>query len=85
MFESYVVKCNLIELQICKVKVMEIVRKQKCLGFGGTGDVVTFHFSDKGQAMLTFLELETFLTNVSVSTTPIFIDKTKLKGVFSYD
>lgn len=85
MINSYIVTCNLIEILNCRIKVMEIVRSGKCVGFSGTGDTVTFHFPTRGGAMMAFLELETFLDNVSVATSPLTIDKTKLKGVFKYD
>lgn len=85
MVKSYVVKCNLIEIQHCKDKVMNIVRKQKCLGFGGEGELVTFHFADSGSAMMVFLELEAFLDCVSVSAYPVLLTEEKLKGVFKYD
>lgn len=85
MVKSYVVKVNLIEIQHCMVKVMDIVRAGRCVGFSGTGDIVTFHFPTKGCAMIVFLELETFLGNVSVSASPMNINKNNLKGIFKYD
>jgi hypothetical protein len=85
MVNSYIVTCNLIEVKIHKDKVMEVARSGKCVGFGGTGDKVTFHFPTMGSAMMVFLELETFLDNVSVETSPVFINKNDLKGVFKYD
>ena len=85
MVKSYIVTCNLIEIQNRKEKVIDLVRSGKCVGYGGTGDIVTFHFPTRGGAMMTFLELEGFLDNVSVETSPMYVDKTKLKGVFKYD
>lgn len=85
MIKSYVVTCNLIEIQHCKEKVMEVVRAGKCFGLGGYGDTVTFHFLTKGGAMTSFLELETFLNNVTVSASPVDINECDLKGVFKYD
>ena len=85
MVKSYTVTCNLIEIQTRKKKVIDLVRRGKCVGFGGTGDKVTFHFPTRGSAMFAFLELEGFLDNVSVSASPLFIEEKKLKGVFKYD
>ena len=85
MIKSYVVKVNLIEIQHCRAKVMDIVREQKCIGFGGEGEIVTFHFADSGSAMMVFLELEGFLDCVSVSAYPVLLTEEKLKGVFKYD
>lgn len=85
MVESYTVTCNLIEIQHCKVKVANIVRRGRPVGFGGIGDKVTFHFPTRGGAMMVFLELETFLDSVSVTTSPLNIKNIKMKGVFKYD
>ena len=84
MYKSYVVTCNLIEIQHCMMKVINIVRSGRCVGFSRTDDKITFHFPTKGGAMIAFLELETFLGNVSVSTNPLDIKNIKLKGVFKY-
>ena len=85
MVESYIVTCNLIEIQKCKKKVIDIVRTGRCVGYGGEGDTVTFHFRKRGGAMMVFLEPEDILQNVSVATSPLFIDENNLKGVFKYD
>jgi hypothetical protein len=85
MVNSYIVTCSLIEILNHRVKVMELVRSGKCVGYSGTGDKITFHFPTRGGAMMVFLELETFLDNVSVETSPMCVDETKLKGVFKYD
>jgi hypothetical protein len=85
MMETYCVRCNLIEVDMHKDKVMDIVRGQKCIGYSGIGDSVTFHFLTDGQAMMAFLELEGFLTSVSASMNPLFINNKFLKGVFNYD
>ena len=85
MIETYGMKCNLIEIQHCKDRVVEIVKGNKCIGYSGTGDTVTFHFPTAESAMMAFLELDDLLFNVSVSASPVYIDETKLKGVFNYD
>lgn len=85
MVKSYVVKCNLIEVEIHKAQVLNVIREQKCIGYGGTGDTITFHFADSGSAMMVFLELEGFLDCVSVSAYPVLLTEEKLKGVFKYD
>ena len=85
MVNSYIVTCNLIEIQHHKLKVRAIVRAGKCVGFSGAGENICFHFITRGHAMMVFLELEHFLDNVSFETSSLTIDKTKLKGVFKYD
>jgi hypothetical protein len=85
MINSYSVKCNLIEIQYCKEKVIKTVRMARCVGYSGEGDTITFHFPARGGAMMVFLELEDFLDNLSIETSPSFIDKNNLKGVFKYD
>ena len=85
MIETYVVKCNLHEVNFHTDRVIDVVRGQKCLGYGGTGEEVIFYFADRGQAMMTFLEFDFFLSHVFVDTSPLFINKKKLKGVFVYD
>lgn len=85
MIETYGMKCNLIEIQHCKDRVVEIVKGNKCIGYSGTGDTVTFYFHTAESAMMAFLELDDLLSNVSVSASPVYIDKTILKGVFNYD
>ena len=85
MVQSYMVKCNLIEIQKCKEQVVSLARMSRCVGFSGEGDIITFHFPSRGGAMMVFLELEDFLDNVSIETSPSFIDKNNLKGVFKYD
>lgn len=85
MVKSYVITCNVFEVEIHKDKVLNVVREEKCIGYGGEGDKVTFHFAENGQAMMAFLELDLFLQNLSISTNTKFIDETILKGVFKYD
>jgi len=85
MIECYGMKCNLIEIQVHKDKVIEIVRRNKCIGYSGTGDIVTFHFHTAQSAVIAFLELDDLLSNVSVSASPVYIDENILKGVFKYD
>lgn len=85
MNKSYIVKTNLIEIQHCLHKVLPIVRLGFCVGFTQKGEDVIWHFPTKGGAMIAFLELETFLGNVSVTTSPLYIKNIKLKGVFKYD
>ena len=82
MVKSYMVTCNLFEIQKCMEKVLDIVRDMKCFGYSGTGDTVTFHFPARGQATMVFLQLEGMLDNVSVETSAVFINKNKLKGIF---
>ena len=84
MNKSYVVKTNLIEIQHCLHKVLPAVRSGFCVGYSQKGETVMWHFPTKGGAMMAFLELETFLGNVSVSTNPLDIKNIKLKGVFKY-
>lgn len=85
MTTTYIVTCNLIEIQKCKEQVMEIVRKNGCIGYSGTGDEITFHFTKAKSAMMTFLDLDDLLNIAFVSGQPYLIDETKLKGVFKYD
>ena len=85
MIESYVVTCNLMEIQWCRKKVIDLARTGKCIGYDGAGDTINLHFPTKGDAMMVFLELETFLGTVCIETNPVYINKTNLKGVFDYD
>lgn len=85
MIRSYTVTCNLIEIQNHLNRVMGIVKAGRCVGFSVNGDQITFHFATKGGAMMTFLDFETFLDNLSVTTSHLKVDTKNLKGVFKYD
>lgn len=85
MLKSYVVTCSLIEILNKREAVLELVRSGNCIGYSGIGDAITFHFSTRGDAMMVFLGLETILDCLSVSTSPMSVDKNNLKGVFKYD
>lgn len=85
MLRSYIVTCNLIEITDYKKKVRDAVKARKCIGFDTLGETIRFYFNSKGEAMMAFLALEAFLTNLSVTVSPLPINKIFLKGVFKYD
>ena len=85
MLKSYTVTCNLIEIQDRKKMIFDIVKERHCVGFDIFTETISFYFNTRGEAMMTFLALEAFLNSLSVTTSPLPINKKFLKGVFKYD